>query len=342
MKLNIRKNMMKVLTIGLTSAILLTGCGEEPFAKVNGETISKEEYQKYLDFTYANVEARFGEGILDKEMAPGKKGKDLIKDQLKEELPRREAILQYAKKNKIEVKDADLNKEFEKIKKSFKDKEFEEFLKSAKIDEKGFKEILKVDMITDALRKKLMKENKPSEEEIKKYYEENKESFDTVTASHILVESEEEAKEISEAIKGGANFEDFIDKSIDEASKAAKGSVGEFPRHGKMVEEFSEAAFAMEPGQVSDPIKSEFGYHIIRLDGKKTGLDAVKKDIEQSIESEKAMEEMEKIAEDAKIEVLMKEDKKEEKKEDKKEDHKEDNKAAKKDDKTEDKKEDKK
>ena len=304
---NIRKNLTKAVAIALTIAIAFTGCGNSnTFAKVNGESISKEKYQEYLDFSIANAELTYGKEMLDQEIMEGQTGRDIIEEQAKDGLTSKEAVLQAAKKEKIEVKDSEVEKDLKKLKEN---KGFDELLKAAKLDEKSFKEILKEDIIISKFTEKIMEDKKPTEEEMKKFFEENQANLETVTASHILVESEEEANDISNQIKEGKNFEDFVEKSTDEASKAMQGSVGEFPREGKMVEEFSAAAFALEPGQISDPVKSEFGYHIIKSDGKKIGYDQVKEDISSIIQSNEAKEEIQKIIDDAKIEILMKEEK---------------------------------
>ncbi len=335
MKRSIKKSLTKALAVALASSMLLVGCGSgEKFAEVNGESISKAEYEKFLNFTYANVEMRYGKEMLDQEFSPGKTGRDMIKEQLQKELPNKKVLLQFAEEKKVKVEDKAVDEELKKIKENFKDDEFKKFLETAKIDEKGFKEILKEDMTVDALRKKLMEENAVKEEDIKKYYEEHKAELETVRAKHILFETEEEAREVSDKIKAGEKFEDFVELSKDEGSKQGGGSVGEFPKEGMMVKEFSEAAFALEPGEVSEPVKSEFGYHIIELEEKNIGYDKVKEKIKERLETEKVTEILDKKVEDAKIEILMKE---EEKKEEKKDDSKSDDKKE--ETKTDDKKE---
>lgn len=107
------------------------------------------------------------------------------------------------------------------------------------------------------------------EEEAKKYFEENKAQFvkpEEVEASHILVDTEEEAKEVSEALKE-KSFEDVAKEKSSCPSKDQGGSLGSFSR-GRMVPEFEEAAFQMNVGDISEPVKTQFGYHIIRLDNK--------------------------------------------------------------------------
>ncbi|MDQ0507713.1 Putative peptidyl-prolyl cis-trans isomerase Cbf2 precursor [Aedoeadaptatus ivorii] len=98
------------------------------------------------------------------------------------------------------------------------------------------------------------------------FYEKNKQFFKqpaSVRASHILVEGEDEAKEIAEAIKGGADFEELAKEKSICPSKERGGDLGSFGR-GQMVPEFDEKVFSMKDGEISEPVKTQFGYHIIK------------------------------------------------------------------------------
>ena len=108
--------------------------------------------------------------------------------------------------------------------------------------------------------------------EAKEYYESNKAQFttgETVNASHILVDSEEKAKEIYEEIASGKkSFEDAAKEYSSCPSSDEGGNLGEFGR-GQMVPEFDTAVFNMEVGAVTDtPVKTQFGYHLIKLNAK--------------------------------------------------------------------------
>ena len=115
---------------------------------------------------------------------------------------------------------------------------------------------------------KLLSDIKVSEEEITNYYNEHKEHFNTpeaVRASHILVNDEKRANEIVNEIKGGLSFEEAAKKYSTCPSKEMGGDLGEFTK-GKMIPEFENAAFELEVGVVSEPVKSQFGYHIIKVE----------------------------------------------------------------------------
>src|SRR5699024_10932362 len=107
-----------------------------------------------------------------------------------------------------------------------------------------------------------------TEDELKKYYEDHKEHFNSpeaAKASHILVEEEETANEARKEINDGMAFEDAAKKYATCPSKEKGGDLGEFTK-GSKVPEFEKAVFSMEPDQISDPVKSQFGYHIIKVD----------------------------------------------------------------------------
>lgn len=109
------------------------------------------------------------------------------------------------------------------------------------------------------------------EKEMKDFYEEKKEQFknpESARASHILVDSEDKAKEIIKEIEEGLSFEDAAVKHSSCPSKEQGGDLGEFSR-GKMIPEFENVAFAMEIDTISEPVQSQFGYHIIKLVNKK-------------------------------------------------------------------------
>ncbi len=133
-----------------------------------------------------------------------------------------------------------------------------------------------------------------SPDAVKKYYEDNKSSFrdDQVKASHILVASEEKAKEIEKQLKEGKSFEDLAKAESSCPSKEKGGDLGLFSR-GMMVKEFETAAFATKKGELSPIVKTQFGYHIIKvtdkIEGKQRELAEESAKIENSLKREKQM-----------------------------------------------------
>jgi peptidyl-prolyl cis-trans isomerase C len=110
---------------------------------------------------------------------------------------------------------------------------------------------------------------------------------DEVKASHILVKTEDEAKAIiAELAKGGDFAKIAKEKSTDTASGAQGGDLGYFKK-GDMVAEFAEAAFTMKKGEVSPtPIKTQFGYHVIRVDDRRTAPPPKLEEVEDQLRSD--------------------------------------------------------
>ncbi|WP_299656440.1 peptidylprolyl isomerase [Methylobacterium sp.] len=127
-----------------------------------------------------------------------------------------------------------------------------------------------------------------------------------VHARHILVESEDEAKKIAARIKAGEDFAKVAGEvSKDPGSKTEGGDLGWFTKE-RMVAPFAEAAFKMNPGQVSDPIKTQFGWHVIKLEEKRTKpvptFAEMKEQVDQYITRKSQQDLILKLREGAKIE----------------------------------------
>lgn len=153
------------------------------------------------------------------------------------------------------------------------------------------KEVLKGMAINEVLMKA-----EPSQDESESFYNENKESFvrpEQVAASHILVENLEEATAIKKQLDEGGNFSQLALEKSTCPSKENGGALGLFEK-GKMVPEFEEVAFKMQVGETSQPVKTQFGYHIIQVDnktseGRKTFEEALPEIVEQ-LRSQKQQE----------------------------------------------------
>ncbi len=131
---------------------------------------------------------------------------------------------------------------------------------------------LKDTLLINYAAEKVVSKVTVTDKEATEYYEANKTSFaggETVNASHILVATEEQAKELLAKINAGEiSFEDCAKENSTCPSGQMGGSLGDFTR-GQMVPEFDSAVFSMEVGEISkEPVKTQFGYHIIKLNSK--------------------------------------------------------------------------
>jgi peptidyl-prolyl cis-trans isomerase C len=148
------------------------------------------------------------------------------------------------------------------------------------------------------------------EEDMKKAYDEEAkrlQSTERARARHILVASEKEAAEIIAKLKKGEKFEDLAKQYSLDGSKDFGGDLGYFTAP-EMVAEFSKAAFALKKGEVSAPVKTDFGWHVIRLEDLKTGaaqpFAQVKGAIRQVLVRRKVQERLAELRKVAKVDVL--------------------------------------
>ena len=156
---------------------------------------------------------------------------------------------------------------------------------------KSLEDIKRQLLVREYLNKEVVNKVKVTEADVKSYYETHKNEYvepERMKAKHILVKTEEEAKQIAEALKKNKDDFDKIakEKSLDTASGKAGGDLGNFGR-GEMVPEFENVAFALKEGEISAPVKTNFGYHIIlagaRTPSKQKELSEVKDQVDRTL-----------------------------------------------------------
>ena len=239
------------LIVVIIALFSLNGCGrkgEEVLARINNEVITLEEFNEKIERM----------PIQYQEMVKGKK-KEFLNELVKEELLYEEAV-----KAGIE-----------------NDPETQEVISAA------HRKIL----ISGLLKKRVEDNLSVSEEDIKKYYDEHSEEFmlpERWRASHILVDTEEEAKEAKKQLDQGADFSELAEERSKDATSRRAGDVGYFSK-GQLIPEFESTCFELEIGEISDIVKTQFGYHIIKLTEKKSPevqeflkvKDVIKKEMER-------------------------------------------------------------
>ena len=128
-----------------------------------------------------------------------------------------------------------------------------------------------------------------------------------IHARHILVASEDDAKAVFEQLRKGADFAALAKEKSKDPSSSEGGDLGYFTRD-RMVPEFADAAFKLQVGQISDPVKTEFGWHIIKLEDKRTRpipeFDKVKDQLENMVARKALSDQVTKMRNEAKIEQL--------------------------------------
>jgi peptidyl-prolyl cis-trans isomerase C len=149
-----------------------------------------------------------------------------------------------------------------------------------------------------------------TDDAMKKVYEEASKQItgeQEVHARHILVETEADAKAIEDELKKGADFAELAKKKSKDPGASDGGDLGFFTKD-QMVPEFSAVAFALEPGKISDPVKSQFGWHIIKVEEKRSRkapeFDQVKGQIETYVTRKAQADYVAKLREVAKVERM--------------------------------------
>ena len=142
---------------------------------------------------------------------------------------------------------------------------------------------------------------------VQKFYDENLKPVPEVHARHILVESEDQAKDVVKKLKAGEDFAKLA-KDVSKDPGSEGGDLGYITKD-QVVPEFGNAAFALDKGKISDPVKTQFGWHVIKVEDKRDrkppALDQVKDRIKAALAQRAGEELIQKIRTDAKIENLI-------------------------------------
>ncbi len=275
MKWEINRKIITYTLIICTVIGILIGYGivqskHQVLASVNGENISKDQLYDAMV------------------VASGKQTLDSLISQKIVEIE--------SKKQNVVVSDDDIQKEIDKYYEYYGSEEgFTQALASS-----GFTlDQVKKDIVNNLKIEKILEPQITlTEEELKAYYDENKATFaqeKQVKVSHILVDTLETANEVKQKLVNGGDFAELAKEySTDIATKANGGDLGYFAS-GAMAIEFEKAAFALKVGEISDPVKTEFGYHLIKLvdikDAQEANYEQSKAEIRETLLEKKVGEE---------------------------------------------------
>lgn len=295
---------------------------DDKAAIVNGEIIT----QSYLDQHVKMILKQFP----GKEDEPAEKDRVArIRSKILNDLINREVLFQESEKAGVKIDSKAVDEQFAKMKKQYPDeKAFKEFMSSMNFTEADIKlQIGKGLVIKEFVDTTIIDKINVSEKEINEYYKKNKDRFtrpETVRASHILIKVEKDAiefekgealKKIEKVRKRALKGEDFAElaKKFSEGPSAEKGGELGFFQRGQMVKPFEEAAFTLKPGEISDVVKTQFGFHVIKVLDKKpsetTDLNEVRVRLEEFLKQGKVRKEImayvEELRKKSKIEIFI-------------------------------------
>ena len=308
-----RKTIIGVVLI-LVLGLLAAGCGEKKVASVNGEAISQNEFEKRMSTVQTYYESNMGMTFEGENGAVMLKNlQNMVLDQLITE----HLLQQEARKLNITATKEEVQQRIDQDKLMVGGEEaYLEILQNqVKMTEKEYQTEVEKQIIIEKLFEQVVAGQTVSQEEVQQYYEENKESFnqtEQIRARHILVATEEEAKELIKQLNAGADFGQLaLEKSTDPSAKENQGDLGYFDRNAQFVAEFKDAAFKLKVGEMTTkPVKTEWGYHIIKVEDLKPAgqlsfeqvKDSISEELRSGKEGAKFQEFLEEVRNQAKIE----------------------------------------
>lgn len=267
------KSNKKVVALALAGMLALAGCGssQETFATVNGEKITKAKFDSQLDLYKSMIAAQYR-----------------LPMTIRESLIAEQVMLQELKKNKVEITDKDYAVEYDNAIQAYGGAaNYSNTIKSLGITDEQLKDSLRYETISRKHKEWYNQQHQPTDAEIKEYFEKHKEELITVEANHILVKTEEEANKVKERLGKGEKFEDIAKEvSLDTESAKNGGSLGQ-SSPSKFVPEFKKAVMEQKVGEIGNPVKSQFGFHIIQVTKRNDTVEALHDAIVEKINADK-------------------------------------------------------
>jgi peptidyl-prolyl cis-trans isomerase C len=275
-------------------------------ASVNGVTITQTRFDSAMA-PYQQQIATMGEGAVTAEQLTQ------IKTKVLENLIGTELLYQESVKSGVKVEENEIDAMFAEQKAQFaSDAEFKDALKQYNFSDSAFKDQIKVGLtIQHFIDKKFTETTNISDEEVKKYYDENPSYFqepEQVRASHIMImvdssadqakkdEAKKKIEQILQRVKAGADFASLAKEASEDTYTKDNGGDLDYFYKGQMVQAFEDAAFSLKPGEISNVVETEYGYHVIKVTDKKAAktitLDESKEEIRSGLKSNKVNSEV--------------------------------------------------
>jgi len=268
---------LKSLVVSLFVTLILTTTlyaeNKKNAAVVNGAAITQDQFENEL--------GQVNQEFLKQGKTPTESQLMEIKKSVLETLINRELLFQESQKTGIYIEEEVIQDQLKAVKKRFPNpEEFEKALKPMKLTENDVKaQIGRALAIRELINKQIIQKIVIPDQESRIFYDTHPEAFkqpEQVRASHILAKVEpnaekskkskamEKIKKVQKQLGEGDDFAELAKKYSDGPSKTKGGDLGYFKR-GQMVKPFEDAAFALEPNQVSDIVETDFGYHLIKV-----------------------------------------------------------------------------
>jgi len=312
---------LSLIFVAVSGLASETGAPEDKIAVVNGSVITREQFDREMGIVRERFAQR-GKPLGDIQLLA-------IQNQVLESLISRELLYQESQKKGIKVEQGSITEQFNKLKERFpSEEEFRNTLKRMNVSEDLLKsQIERGLLIQEFVDKEFGQKVTIPDKDVKAYYDSHPDSFkrpEQVRASHILRkvdpiatepqkgEARKKIEEVQRKVKKGEDFAGLAREFSEGPSSVNGGDLGFFGR-GQMVKPFEDAAFALKPGEVSDIVETQFGYHLIKVTDRQpetvVAYADVKDRLQEYLKEQKVQEELgnyiEKVKGEAKIERLL-------------------------------------
>lgn len=293
------------LALILTVALLAAACGgaedqtvpAEAVAVVGDRNIEKAQFDALMEQARKSYEAQ-------KREFPnaGTPEYNTLKNQAVQFLVQRAQFEQKAEELGIEITDEDVDERLEQIKEQYfsgEEEKYEEQLEQQGLSDEQVRRDIRAQLIQEKLFEKVTEEIEVTDEEVQQQYASNKEQYgqpESRDVRHILVETQKEANDLRRQLNEGADFEKLAKDHSKDPGSAAQGGKLTISR-GQTVPEFDKAAFSLSVNTLSQPIKTQYGFHLIQplsqvKEAKTTPLEDVEESIRQQLLQTKRNERM--------------------------------------------------
>jgi parvulin-like peptidyl-prolyl isomerase len=294
-------------------AVLAAGCGgsstaslsSDDVAVVGTEQVTKDQFQQLMARAKKSYDAQ-------KRAFPkaGSTEYEQLKGQAITFLVQQAEVEEQAKKLGVDVSDKDVDKEIARYKKQFyggSDERYEKAVKQQGLTDEQAREAIRQQLVSKRVFDKVTGNTKVTDADIKSYYDSHKTQYvqpESREVRHILVPKKQLADSLYAQLKSGANFAALAKKYSKDPGSAANGGKLTVSK-GQTVPEFDKTAFSLKKGELSHPVKTQYGYHIIQAlsaikAAQTTSLSKVRASIRQQLEQQRKNDKITKWLEDTK------------------------------------------
>ena len=256
--------------------------GKDVAIKVDDIEISREDFDYYYGIVRKQAVADQGEEALT---TPLPNGQGTMEEYLKHVVEEKLILQALMKRDlpEVEVTDEEINKAYDEIVKSQGKDKIEEYFKKVDITEADYKNVLAQSLFEENYRDAYVKKHPADEKEAQAMWIAQREKLKEYKVSHILVSTEKEAKDIITQLADGADFAALAKEHSKDPGTAANGGELGYQRSEAYVQEFKDAIENLEVGKISEPVKTQFGYHVIKVEDIRDDFDSWKERLMQEL-----------------------------------------------------------